>query len=190
MCEHPDVEYTEFPARTIGGASGSYELQCDVTSCQWAEFMIVSITAGDVSGASKVFVTGNGPQPAAAALDYVGTAGAKLNKDTSARGMAFGLVQSTSIFAPMDFWERITDSQKKAFIRIDTPSSNSVYVSLRFRIAKLKIIPAPATTVHPDHAHQMNIARADATRQRLGLVEEIKKEESISEREKRINVNK
>jgi hypothetical protein len=190
MCDHSEFDYEEFPSRTLGGGSGSYELLCDVTSCHHAEFIIVSVTTGDAVGITKVFVSGNGPQPANAKLDYAGTTGAALNKDNAAKGMAFSLLASTCIFAPMQFWERITDSQKKVYVRIDTPASNSVYASIRFRIARLKVIPGPSTTVHPDNMQAMSQARADAVRQRLGLEEEIAAEESISTRRMRSNAGR
>jgi hypothetical protein len=174
------IEYIEFPSRIIGGGTGVYEIQCDVTSCQFAEYMIVSISNGAVAGHGAVLINGNSRSAAANGLDYAATAGKSLNKDNSIKGMVFTLVASTSIFAPMTYWERITDPEKRVFVRIDAQASCSIYVSLRFRIAVLKTIPAPAVTVHHEQPEVLNAARADAVRQRLGLEKEIEQGEGLS----------
>ena len=168
-----EIEYIEFPARIVGGGTGNYEIECDVESCQWAEYMVVGISNGAVAGQGAVIVNGNSRASIQAGLDYTAAAGKSLNKDNSLKGMAWTLLASTSQPAPMTYWERITNSEKRVFVRIDAQSSCSMYVSIRFRIAVLKIIPGPSVTAHPDHAHQVNIARSDATRQRLGLEQEI-----------------
>ncbi len=174
------VEYITFPARIIGGLTGSYELQCDVVSCQWVEYMVVAISNGAVAGQGAVLVNGNSRAAANAGLDYVGTATSKLNKDNSLPGMAFTLVASTSIFAPMTYWERITNSEKRVFVRIDAQASCSIYVSIAFRAAVLKTVPGPAVTVHHEQPELMNAARADAIRQRTGLEKEIEQGEGQS----------
>src|SRR6266487_2080323 len=113
------IEYTEFPARIIGGLTGVYEIQADVTSCLFAEYMVVAISNGAVAGQAAVLVNGNSRAAAKTGLDYTGITTSALNKDNVLPGMAFTLVASTSIFAPMTYWERITNPEKRVFVRID-----------------------------------------------------------------------
>lgn len=176
MCDEKNIQ--TFPSRVIGGATGDYLLQCDILNGRVTEFQIVSIANGD-AGVSKVFVSGQSKE-AARALNWVG--GVTLNDDNHAYGQAYSLAASTSIFAPLTEWERVTHSQKKLFVRIDTVNSNSVFVTIRFRVKDLEIVPGPAVTAHPDHMQQLNIARADATRQRLGMDKEIAEGESLNAR--------
>lgn len=168
----------KFPSRVIGGSSGDYSLQIDVPPNRYAEFLIVNIANGD-AGASKVIVSGQSKE-AARAFNWVG--GVTLNDDNHAMALAFSLGASANAFAPMLGWEKITHSQKRVFVRIDTVASNSVFVTVRFRMRELEIIPGPSHTVHPDHMQQMNIARAEAVRQRLGIEREIEHGEGLNAR--------
>ena len=174
MCDCDDVEYTEFPSRIIGGPTGNYELAIDVPSNQWGEFLVVNI--GNGAGIANVVISGNSPT-AVRTLDYSGAT--TLNKDNSMQGIALTAAANTSIFAPMIFWERIQHSQKKVFVRIDV-TAGACFLTIRFRIAKLKIIPGPAVTGDPNHMADTNAARAEATRQRLGLNKEIAQGEGIN----------
>lgn len=177
MCISNDEQlYQEAPAVTIGGPSGDYELIAPVTSCRWAEYAVVSVANGD-GGSGSVVVSGDS---APKALAYDGTV--TLNKDNFVRGRAYRVAATTSTPGDPDSYERITHSQKKVFVRIDAANNTSIYVTLKFRMRILDRVPGPSTTVHPDHAHQLNIARADATRQRLGLDKEIAQGEGLNAR--------
>jgi hypothetical protein len=179
----PDIEYIEFPARIVGGATGDYFIDCDVKSCRWAEYIVTGISNGAAS-ASTIVVSGN-IKPGD--LNYVGAAGTALNGTSDGAGNyvlgnSFTVLASTSIPAPMVLWERIQHSAKRVFIRINAGSNNSCYVNIRFRIAVLKRIPGPAHTVHPEHGQKLNDARAEAVKQRRQVIEEIQKGEGLNAR--------
>lgn len=177
MCISNDEQlYQEFPAITIGGPSGDYFATAPVTSCRWAEYAVVAIANGD-GGTGSVVVSGDS---APKALVYDGSK--TLNDDNFVRGRAYRVAATTSTPCDADDYERITHSQKRVFVRIDAGNSSSLYVTLRFRVRILDRIPGPSTTVHPDHAHQLNIARANATRERLGLDKEIREGEGLNAR--------
>lgn len=175
MCERLD-DYTEFPARIIGGPTGNYFIECDVKSSQWAEYLVVAVANGP-GGAAAVQVNG-GSKVYATLLDYAGNT--KLSGDNIGIGNAFNLGASSTLVAPMQQWERITDSSKRVYVRVDTVGGNAAFVTVRFRIKKLTNIPALPHSVHPDHMQQLNIARADATRQRLGMTDEIAQGEGLN----------
>ncbi len=177
------VEYIEFPSRIVGGAAGFYEIECDVESGMWAEYLIVAISNGAVAGQAAGIINGNSRESLksfTSGLNYVGGAGTALNKDNGVKGMAFTMVASTSIFAPMTYWERITNSERRVFMRLDPQASSSMYVSIRFRIAVLKAVPELPVTVHHEQPEILNAARADAVRQRLALQKEIDQGEGLS----------
>lgn len=157
-CNDP---YNYFPPITIGGPTGDYFVECPVTSGRWVEFAVVAIANGDV-GVGAVVVSGDSKP---VALNYTG--GNTLSDETYLRGIAYRLGASTTLIGDSDAFYRVTHSQKRVFVRIDAGTSNSMYVTLQFRIKPLDRIPGPSVTVHPDHAHQMNIAREDKTIERL-----------------------
>ncbi len=163
--EKPSIEYEEFPPITLGGPTGDYSVRCPVTSARWVEYKICSVA---FSLAGSIVISGNGKP--ALGLDYSG--GTTYNTDNCIWGEAYASGGSGSI--PVDgLWRRITDSEKKLFVRIDT--NGALFTSIQFRIRVLDIIPGPATTVHPDYPEQLHAARADAVRQRLQIEEEIVK---------------
>ena len=166
MPEQNDNDYQYFPSRTIGGPTGDYELISPIPSGKWAEFLIVDVTFG-TGTTSSVLVSGNAkfPQLAYDGSKAIGLADGKGGSAITAipfRDNNIGL----SIIGPMP-WERITNSEQKVFVRIDTADGASVYVTIKFRERILKIIPGPPVQVHPDHAHQLNIAREEKTHERL-----------------------
>lgn len=161
-------DFNYFPAVTVGGPTGDYAAVCPVLSARWAEFSIVTVANGD-GGSASVFATG-GSKPIQ--LLYDGTK--KLNGaatdgsgDTSMQGVAVRIASTITQPFDSEAWHRITNSEKKVFVRIDAGNNSSCYVSLRFRVKELTVIPGPSVTVHPDHAHQMNIAREEKTLERL-----------------------
>jgi hypothetical protein len=159
MCEHEETLYNEFPTQTIGGAAGDYSLTCPVTSARWVEYCVVS-----VAGNGNVVVSGNSKP---SALKYDGSV--TLSDGAEVVGIAYS--QNGTVTSVSPRWERVSNSQKKVFIRIDPSTGASVYVSIKFRARLLDKVPAQVVAVHPDHAQQLNIARAEAVKERLKIVE-------------------
>ncbi len=154
-----------FPPIIVGGVPGDYKVLADVTSARWVEYQILAIANG-AGTTAHVVISGQGKplQP-----DYTAGATTPLNDDAHGYGEAYA-VGINSTVTPADEWRRVTSSEKRVYIRID--ASVATYVTLRFRPCLLEIIPGPALTVHPDHAHQMNIARAgkiNASLQEMGV---------------------
>lgn len=160
MGQECDHEYNQFPAITIGGPTGDYELPAPVMSCRWMEYQVVSIAA---QVAAQIFITGD---TKAATLVYDGSK--VLSKDTSIVGTAYTVSSNQPSITPSDGWERITNSQNKVFARIDGVGAGaSCYITIRFRAKLLTVIPGPAETTHPDLGHQMNIQRSKNIKDRL-----------------------
>jgi hypothetical protein len=170
--QHSEDYIKEMPPRTIGGATGNYVLNSEITSNRWVEFAVDSIANGDV-GTSTVFISGDAPM--GAALDYTGLANnsygiqtsTSTTKDSAVRGTPYR-IPATSTIIINGPWQRITNSEDKVYIRIDAGTNNSCYVTISERIKELVTVPGIALTVHPDHSQQMNIARADAITSRIG----------------------
>lgn len=157
-------KYQEFDPIIIGGATGDYSVIAPMVSSRWVEFNIISVATGDATGITGFVISGNSKpvQP-----NWVGAAGTALDSDHVMHGVVVRLnASSTATPAPIA-WIRVTNSEKKVFIRIDGPNSDSAYVTIQFRARKLDMIPGPSHTVHPDHMHNMNEFRAEKTKQRL-----------------------
>jgi UDP-3-O-acyl-N-acetylglucosamine deacetylase len=160
MCEHEELFYNEFPTQTIGGGAGDYSLTCPVTSARWVEYCVMNL-----AGNGNAVVSGDGkPAP----LPYDGSV--SLNDQQYIVGTAYSqnYQRNTAVATK---WERVTNSQKRVFVRIDPLSGTSLYVSIKFRARLLDKVPAQVVAVHPDHAQQLNIARAEAVKERLKIVE-------------------
>lgn len=173
MCAHEEL-YEYFPAVTIGGPTGDYFIPTPTSSNRWTEFAIVAVTNGDV-GSGSVIISGNS-KPVKLLTDGSVT----LNNDNVVKGITYRLAASASTSGGGDVYERVTNSERKVFIRIDAAASNSIFVSLRFRNRLITRIPGPQHTVHPNNMQDLNNARADATRQRLGLDKEIEEGEGLN----------
>ncbi len=161
MCRECCENYNYFPAITIGGPTGDYFLDTPVASNRWTEYQIVQIANG--AQAAKVFVTGDNDKPPQLLYDGSNT----LSNDASVRGLAFQIPASTTIVGDSNQWDRITHSQDRVFVRIDAAADKSTYVTIRFRVRILTIIPGPAESVHPDLAHQLNIQRSERIKERV-----------------------
>ena len=159
----PDDGYKYFPPITIGGPTGDYFVTCPVTSCEWAEFAVDTVVNGD-GGTGAIVISGNSVP---VALDYSGSSVIKFIDQVQLKAWPVRIPSTTTQFINSDY-ERITNSMKRVFVRIDAAASTSMYITLRFRIKMLDIVPGPASTVHPDHAHKMNEMRAENTKKRLG----------------------
>jgi hypothetical protein len=159
--EHCEIcEYNTFPSLIVGGTSGDYLVQAPVTSCRWAEFQIVSIANG--SYPAQVLVSGSS---APKQLDYTGSK--TLSNDTALRGQAYTVPNGETLVPAVQQWDRITDSQRRVFIRIDNAASNSTYITIRFRVRLLTVIPDSRDMVHPTLEHQKNLQRAERIRERV-----------------------
>ena len=164
MAEHG---YTELPALTIGGPTGDYFIQCPIISCQWAEYAIDSIVNGD-GGTGAVVVSTENSKPSA--LDYTGIAANKFSDDAVYKGVPYRVPATTT--QPINSaWERIVNSQKRVYVRIDAAASTSLYVTLRFRIKDLATIPAPSTAGHHDAMELVNRDRESRIKERLGQMQ-------------------
>lgn len=155
-----DDPYNYFPAVTFGGPSGDYSIIAPITSCRWAEYCVVSAANGD-GGTSAAVVSGDS-KPVALVYDGSKT----LNNDVFFAGQPLRLAQTTTALY-QEIWQRITDSQKRVFARIDAAAETSLYITVKFRVMPITTIPGPSLTVHPDHEHQMNIAREEVALERL-----------------------
>jgi hypothetical protein len=160
MCQ--DNSFEESPAITIGGATGDYFVIAPIVNGRWAEYCIDTIVNGD-GGTGAIVVSGN---TIPKALDYTGIAANKMSNDAFLKGVPYR-IPATTTQQMNSSWERITNSEKKVFIRIDAASSTSMFVTLRFRSKVLGTVPGPSHEVHPDYMQEMNKARAETTKQRL-----------------------
>jgi hypothetical protein len=156
--------YTELPALTIGGPTGDYFVQCPITSCKWAEYAIDTLINGD-GGTGAVVISANNSKPTA--LDYTGSSNNKFSDDAVYRGSAYRIPATTT--QPINSaWERIPNSQKRVFVRIDAAASTSLYITLRFRVKDLATIPAPTQAGHHDAEELVNEEREQRIKERLG----------------------
>lgn len=164
MMDNNEGQYNEFDPIIIGGPTGDYSVIAPMMSSRWVEFTVISVATGDVNGATGIVVSGNSKpvQP-----NWVGAAGTALDTDHVMHGMVFRLAQTVTVTpAPLQ-WIRVTNSEKKVFIRIDTQNSDSAYVTLQFRARLITVVPGPSHEVHPDHMHTLNQARSEKTVERL-----------------------
>lgn len=169
-------KYTEFPAITIGGGTGDYFVQCPTTSCQWAEYAIDTVVNGD--GGTGAFVVSGDSKPSA--LDYTGIAANKMTDGAFLRAVPIRIPATSTQYVNSSY-ERILNTEKKVYVRIDAASNTSMFITLRFRIRKIDYVQAHmGPTVHPNQQQQMNEARADVIRERLGLEKEIEQGESLN----------
>lgn len=164
MCHDPS--YEEFPPITIGGPTGDYFITAPVVSCRWAEFAVDLVVNGD-GGTGAVVISGSvgGGNPPKA-LDYTGSAAIKFSDDAYLKGWPIRIPATTTQLVNSS-WERITNSQKRVYLRIDAAASTSIYITLRFRVKVLSHIPGPSHEIHPDYEDVLNAARSETTRQRL-----------------------
>jgi len=153
MCEHCSL-YNYFPPVTIGGTSGDYMIQAPVDSNRWAEYQVVEIANG--AQAATVCVSGDS-KPIAPVFDGSKT----VNGDERINGHVFNIPASVTQQCDTQQWDRITHTQHRVFARIDNAANKSTYVTIRFRVRLLTIIPSPAKETHPDLGHQLNIERAN-----------------------------
>lgn len=160
MCH--DSSYEELPPITLGGPTGDYFVICPIRSGKWVEFAIDTIVNGD-GGTGAIVVSGSAIPKA---LDYTGQSTIKLSDDAVLRGTPFR-IPATTTQQINSSWERITNSEKKVWVRIDAAASTSMYIALRFRNKVLDVVPGPNHEVHPDFMQEMNKARSETTRQRL-----------------------
>ena len=159
MCQECE-NYSYLPPMMIGGPTGDYFVECPTQSCRWAEYAVISAHC-DTS--CDVVINGDSP-PAKLTFDGSVT----LNGDAYAPVITLGLSGLQAVTMDADVFYRVTNSQKRLFIRIDTAQgSHAAFVSIRFRVRLLTVVPGPSLTVHPDNAEQIHFAREEKTRQRL-----------------------
>jgi hypothetical protein len=157
MAQH-DMEFDYTQPIIIGGPSGNYFLDCPIPSCKYAEFAIVSIST---SANANILISG---KDQLIQLDYTGAT--ILNDSVSLAAIALTATAASPYNAPGVYY-RVTNSQKRIFMRIDVSAGNACFVTLRFRIMPISVIPGPAPTAHHEQGHLVNAARSEMTRARL-----------------------
>jgi hypothetical protein len=160
MCSCHDESYAYLPPMTVGGPSGSYFIECPTQSCRWAEFSLITMSANDIA---TFVVSGDSPQ---SAVDTTGAV--TLNGDTYSPSIIGSSITGGQCvtYDPLSYY-RISNSQKRVFITIVVTTGKSAYVSLRFRVKLITMVPGPAPAEHADSFHQINLRREETTRQRL-----------------------
>lgn len=162
--------YNEYPPITVGGVPGDYIVECPVKSARWAEYSILAISSSDVTGAHACAISGRSTI-SDSTFDYDDQSynGADGTGDSSVPGVIPIRIAATQTIFPITRWFRITSSEKRVYIHIYTanPVDSAMYITVQFRTRVHEIIPGPSKTVHPDHAHQMNIERADNINEHL-----------------------
>lgn len=147
---------------TVGGPTGDYFVPGGWPSSRWVEYQVLAVTEAGAGVANVVINPARQPK----APDYTG--GTTYNKDTAIPGEIYTVGNNLTAYPQTD-WRRVTSSEKGLYIRIDT-TAGACFVTVRFRPCILELIPGPATTVHPDHMHQMNIAREENVKKHLEQV--------------------
>jgi hypothetical protein len=153
--------YSYFPPVTIGGPTGDYTVDAPVTSARWGEYSLMAVSNG-TAGVATIAISASGP-PKTIKFDGSVT----ITDNVALQGQVYRVGTDTSIPIMSDYARMPQNAQKRLYVRIDAAASTSAYVTLRFREKNLTIVPGPAPTVHPDHSHQMNLAREATTKQRL-----------------------
>ncbi len=151
MCEEKD--YTYFPSVMVGGGPGDYLVRAPVSSSKEFEFAVVAI-AQTQSKFMTIQASGVGPPKP---LD--GTQASTYNDTSFVPAMVFTLQSNTSTAFPNIFYDRITNPDGIVYIRIDGGNPGVAYVTIKFRVKILRVIPAPFQTVHPDMVAAMHKER-------------------------------
>lgn len=166
MCDHEGVQPIFIAPITIGGPTGNYMIECPILSCRYAEYSVVGVA----SSAATTFLVSGDNMPVAQ-LDYTGVKALGQIGNTEGvwqSGIAIVTNANNLSYAySADAFFRITHSQKRVFVRIDTTGGQSGYITIMFRVWPLTVIPGPAPTAHPNESHLVNVARSEMTRARL-----------------------
>jgi len=151
MCESEDYQY--FPCVMVGGGPGDYLVRCPVSSSKEFEFAVVAI-GNTQAKFMTVQVSGVGPPKP---LD--GTQASTYNDTSFVPAMVFTLQTNNASAFPNVFYDRITNADGIVYIRIDGGNPGVAYVTIKFRVKILRVIPAPFQTVHPDAMAAMHKER-------------------------------
>lgn len=151
MCEQHE-QYNYFPAITVGGPPGLYQVRCPINSKQWGEYCIVGTVIG-AAGPGTAIVSGVDQPPS---VDFTGAS--TYNDQTFIRGEIYRGGTNTTI-SPAELWHRITNDQGVVFIT--TLTATSIFVTIKFRVKILTKIPAPFITVNPEDMEQYHYAREE-----------------------------
>lgn len=176
--------YLYFPPITIGGASGNYVTLPPSTSCEEAEFEILSIATTD-TGTPMVLVTSDqsgDQQPHQLPYDgsvSIGKVGGTDNGSQAYPGIAMAWGGANIPAPPVGEFFPITDSQRRVFVRIDCAGGKSVYVSLRYRLRPVRSVVASVETHDTERSY--NAASAEKAYERL-------RSETIAGRGEAINI--
>lgn len=163
MC-HDVNDYNEFPPQTIGGPTGNYTYYCPVDSNKEAEYCVVLVSNGD-AGPGSAYISGESEKTSG--LKYDGTqtvGGITTNQNSAYPGIAIRLGQYTTLPLP-EIWHRIVDTDQRIHVRIDAQANTSIFVTLKYRVKLLTMIPAPFTTVPHTHEELAHIQREQKIQQ-------------------------
>lgn len=151
MCESQDYQY--FPSQMIGGGVGDYLVRVPVSSSKEVEFAVLAIT--NTQGKTMTIqVSGVGPPKT---LD--GTQNSSYNDTSFVPSMVFSTQANTASTLPTPVYDRVTNADGIVYVRVDGAGGSCAYVTIKFRVKILRVIPAPFTTVHPDAMAAMHKER-------------------------------
>jgi len=171
-CNFNQDRYDLLPPQCFGGPTGNYAMPVPIPSNKYAEFAIVSISNGD-GGAATVTVSGSEPPPT---IPFDGSV--TLNAQQFARGEVHRVPADGNIF-PAETWSRLIDS-RNIYARIDAAAATSVFITIKFRVRVITLVPAPAITVDHEHPEDYHQAREERILSALGRVGEIETEETFT----------
>lgn len=151
MCE--EQAYNYFPAQMIGGGIGDYLVRVPVSSSKEVEFAVLAIT--NTQGKTMTIqVSGVGPPKT---LD--GTQNSSYNDTSFVPAMVFTTQANTASTLPTPVYDKVTNADGIVYVRIDGAGGSCAYVTIKFRVKIIRVIPAPFNTVHPDAMAAMHKER-------------------------------
>ena len=143
MADEPSNDYILLGIHAIGGPTGDYMFDPEITSDDWVEYRILNIANGAVGPTYVQFSSVSPPTP----LAWDGTK--TINNTNSYPNLVY-VLGATNPPVPSSPWIRIINQPGILYMRIDTPLNNAVYASLQSRSRILKKIPQPFVTVRPE----------------------------------------
>lgn len=162
MCQ--DESYTYLAPLSFGGKDGQYILTPQVTSYRWAEYCVLALGIGNNTANGWAYISGTEPLPPTFTLPLDQTY--QINTDTPLPGFLY-LFNKNNCPSITPYWTRIVDQRGRVFINVFGNSSQSIYVTIGYRLKPMRQVLGRTTTVHEDLEEQLNIAREHAIVERL-----------------------
>lgn len=148
----PSNDYILLGVHALGGPTGDYIFDPEITSDDWVEYRILNIANGAV-GPTYVQISSVSP-PTPLAWDGTKT----INNTNAYPNLVYSLSANPPPIPPSP-WIRIINQPGILYIRIDTPANNAAYVSVQSRSRILKKIPEPFRTVSPENERLVHAVR-------------------------------